>query len=46
VNIFEDYCELHITEQDLEKEIVVDTYIYPFEFDKDIIGQVTKLAPF
>jgi single-stranded DNA-specific DHH superfamily exonuclease len=44
--IFEEYCEKNIKDEDLEKVMWIDTYIYPFEFEKEDLKNINKLAPF
>ena len=46
ISIFENYCNANISDVDLEKEILVDTYIYPFEINSNDLNLITKLAPF
>ena len=43
---FKDYCNTHITEDNLVKTGIADTILYPHEWTDDILVQINKLAPF
>lgn len=43
---FNDYCEKHIAEKDLKKEITIDTKLYQHERDITSLSKIDKLAPF
>jgi len=43
---FEEYCEEHIKDGDIEKSVSIDTKIYPHERTTTSLNHVYKLAPF
>ena len=43
---FKDYCNTHITDENLVKIGTVDTILYSHEWTDDILVQINKLAPF
>lgn len=43
---FENYCREHITDEDLEREIFVDTVLLDTEREYDTLSKIDKLAPF
>ena len=43
---FNQYCDAHITDEDLVKSLKVDTKIYAHERENDTLAKLDRLAPF